>query len=268
MPGNVEQPTAVEVLQELGLKQYEARCFVALARIPHGTAKEISEVAEVPRTRVYDAVEALEAEGLVDVQQSSPQRFRAIPVGEAVGLLRRRFEARFETLDESLGALEPIEEEGLRERGNVWTTHGEASITDRAIQFVDAAESEVVLVVDGPGSFSEELLDRLGAATDRGVAIYVGALSETSYEQVRRAVPDAQVFESGLEWLQPQPGDEADEQIARLLMVDRETLLLSSVGSESAETAIWSEGVGNGLIVIARRLLATGLDESADPGRP
>ena len=38
-----------------------------------GTAKEIYNISEVPRTRVYDAIRVLEAEGLVEVQHSRPQ---------------------------------------------------------------------------------------------------------------------------------------------------------------------------------------------------
>jgi sugar-specific transcriptional regulator TrmB len=63
---------AVELLQQLGLKEYEARCFVGLTRVPSGTAKQLGEITDVPRTRVYDAVRVLEAQGLVEVQHSSP----------------------------------------------------------------------------------------------------------------------------------------------------------------------------------------------------
>ncbi|MFT4923715.1 MAG: sugar-specific transcriptional regulator TrmB, partial [Haloarculaceae archaeon] len=45
------QDEAIELLQELGLKEYEAKCFVALCRLPQGTAKDISEISDVPRTR-------------------------------------------------------------------------------------------------------------------------------------------------------------------------------------------------------------------------
>ena len=58
---------AVEVLQQLGLKEYEAQCFVGLSRLSTGTAKQLSEITDVPRTRVYDAVRVLEAKGLVVV---------------------------------------------------------------------------------------------------------------------------------------------------------------------------------------------------------
>lgn len=74
---------AIDLLQELGLKEYEARCFVALNQLPNGTAKEIREISDVPRTRVYDAIRVLESEGLVEVQQSSPQVYRAVEISEA-----------------------------------------------------------------------------------------------------------------------------------------------------------------------------------------
>jgi len=74
---------AVEVLQQLGLKEYEARCFVGLSRLNTGTAKQLSELTEVPRTRVYDAIRVLEAKGLVEIQHSSPRQFRAVPLDEA-----------------------------------------------------------------------------------------------------------------------------------------------------------------------------------------
>ena len=64
---------AIEVLQQLGLKEYEARCFVGLTRLTSGTAKQLSEQTEVPRTRVYDAIRMLEAQRLVEIQHSSPQ---------------------------------------------------------------------------------------------------------------------------------------------------------------------------------------------------
>lgn len=66
-------PEAVTLLEELGLKQYEARCFTALTQLSDATAKGISEISEVPRTRVYDAIRVLETQGLVEVQHSSPQ---------------------------------------------------------------------------------------------------------------------------------------------------------------------------------------------------
>jgi len=267
MTSDTSSSDPAAILRELGLKEYEAQCFVALTRIPYGSAKDISEIAAVPRTRVYDAVEQLQSYGLVDVQHSNPQQFRAIPTEEAVALLQRQFDQRFETLRGALDDLDPVGEETLDGGANVWSTSGTQAITRRATQFVDSAEEEIVFVIDGGGMelIPERLLDRLRTATERGVTVYVGALSAATYEEVQASVPEVEVFESELEWLQPQT-DEEVEHIGRLLLVDRGKVLLSSFSPQNSdsETAIWSDSVGNGLTIIGRRLLAAGLDRQAE----
>ena len=85
------------------------------------------------------------------------------------------------------------------------------------------------------------------------------------------AVPAADVFVSGLEWLGPgkMPGD--DTEIGRLLLVDRENFLVSSFTSAPGngrqdELAVFGSGFNNGLVTIARRLMVTGALPSADQG--
>ena len=69
------QSAAVEQLEQFGLSGYAARTFVALASFGTGTARDVSQVSEVPRTRVYDAIDELHDQGLVDIQQSSSKQF-------------------------------------------------------------------------------------------------------------------------------------------------------------------------------------------------
>ncbi|WP_321163696.1 helix-turn-helix domain-containing protein [Halorubrum lipolyticum] len=47
------------LLKELGFSEYEAYTFVYLLQLGTGTAKDVAEIGDVPRTRVYDAVDAL-----------------------------------------------------------------------------------------------------------------------------------------------------------------------------------------------------------------
>ena len=83
---------------------------------------------------------------------------------------------------------------------------------------------------------------------------------------MQSAVPGATTFVSGLEWLHGENTAEDDTAIGRLLLVDRGSMLVSSIMPESkAEQAIFGEGFGNGLIVIARRLMAEGLVPGRDP---
>ncbi|MFC7191329.1 TrmB family transcriptional regulator [Halocatena marina] len=94
------QPMAVELLQDLGMSQYEASIYVALLRLRGGTAREVSETTSVPRTRIYDAVERLQDRGLVDVQNNSPKQFQ--PVGRETTL--RHFRHKYDDTVTELAA--------------------------------------------------------------------------------------------------------------------------------------------------------------------
>ncbi|ODR80257.1 transcriptional regulator [Haladaptatus sp. W1] len=264
------------MLQQLGLKEYEARCFVALARLPKGTAKEISETSEVPRTRVYDAIRVLETKGLVEIQHSNPQQFRAVPIEEAAETLRQEYESRTDTLVEALTAIEPAESNGGDEEitHEVWALSGTTAITNRTQQLIDAAGREIVFIVGREDVVTDELLEQLQEALDTGLDVLIGTQTEDLREQVAEALPDANVFVSGLEWLHSSPLEvDDDTTISRLLLIDKNTILVSSVhetatGEIETEKAVFGRGFDNGIVVIARRLMATGLQPADDPETP
>ncbi|WP_231182861.1 helix-turn-helix domain-containing protein [Haladaptatus sp. DYF46] len=270
------QQQSIELLQQLGLKEYEARCFVALARLPKGTAKEISEVSEVPRTRVYDAIRVLETKGLVEIQHSNPQQFRAVPIEEAAETLRQEYESRTDTLVEALTAIDPEEPDGGDEEitHEVWALSGTTAITNRTQQLIDAAGREIVLIIGRNEVVTEELLEQLQEALGTGLDVLIGTQTGDVREQVAEALPDAEVFVSGLDWLNSSPLEADDETtISRLLLIDKNTILVSSVhetntGEIETEKAVFGRGFDNGIVVIARRLMATGLPRRQDPDVP
>ena len=255
------QQTAVELLQELGLKEYEARCFVALSRRPQGTAKDISEMSQVPRTRVYDAIEVLETTGLVEVQHSSPKQFRAVPVDEAVETIRSEYEKQIEALRQTLRGLEPVDAAAEREvTHEVWALGSATGIESRVSQLLDDANEEIIMILGDETSLSEDVAGHLQAAHDRGVDVVVGVEGAAS-ERVVRMLPDGSTFVSDIDWLghSALPGD--DTEIGRLLMVDRSSILVSSYTYDDGlegEQAVFGRGFDNGLVAIFRRLLTSG----------
>jgi sugar-specific transcriptional regulator TrmB len=256
---------AVEILQQLGLKEYEARCFVGLAQLPTGTAKQLSEITEVPRTRIYDAVRVLEAQGLVEVQHSSPQQFRAVPIAEAAETLRDQYESRVERLADALEQADTVDatsEESLQE---VWTITGTNAIANRADKLINSAANEVVLVLGDASLLTDQLIKRLNDL-DRGIDLLIGAVTESLQAQIHEAVPRATTFLSGLGWLRTEGGSEDGLMIGRLLLVDRSRILVSTIAADTNEEhAVFGGGLRNGFVVIARRLLAQGLIPERDP---
>ena len=256
---------AIEVLQQLGLREYEARCFVGLSRLQTGTAKQLSEMTEVPRTRVYDAVRVLEAQGLVELHHSSPQQFRAVPLDEATETLRDQYEDRVEQLHDALDTVEIVEQNDETPVQQVWAMSGRDAIENRADQLIEEASGEIVLVVGDESLLTEDLVASLNDVDD-GVDLLIGALTKSLHDRIQTAVPDATTFVSGLEWLHGEDASKDETAIGRLLLVDRSTILVSSIMPGSREEqAIFGEGFGNGLVVIARRLMAQGLLTARDP---
>ena len=183
MDSGTKQGQAVGILQELGLKEYEAKCFVALSRMPRGTAKEISETTDVPRTRVYDAIRVLEAKGLVEVQHSNPQQFRAVPIDEALQTLQDIHESQMDTLRETLEGMEPVEVDDDTPVQEVWALSDSQAIANRTQGLVEDATDEVVIVIGEDAVLTDQLVRQLERASER-ITVLIGALTEPTRNRI------------------------------------------------------------------------------------
>jgi sugar-specific transcriptional regulator TrmB len=252
--GGVEE--AVELLVDFGFTEYEAKCFVALVRVDSGTAKEVSEVADIPRARVYDSMESLGERGVVDVQASSPRRFRAAPVEDAIDSLERRFTDRLDRLESVLGRLGPPE--GRDSEGDVWVMEGEEAVGDRMVALLEGATEEALLAVADEELLTEDLLAALEAALDRGVAVTAGSPGEAVRETLSTAVPDATVVETWT-WWEEYPIQSG--AVSGVLMVDGDALLTSTdaptdLPGVRTHRAVWTDSEAAPLVGVLRPLLA------------
>lgn len=256
------QSAAVEQLEQFGLSSYAARTFVALASLGTATARDISQVSEVPRTRVYDAVDELHDRGLVDVQQSSPKQFWAISAETASRSFEHELRYRTETLRTALTELEPIERQ-VEQRG-VWTVDGQTPVTHRVVEFFESATEEIVYMTVEE-LLTDVLIDALSDAAARGVSVKLGGVSADVQARIQDEIPGAVMFESLWVWSETPAG--------RLMMIDgRKTLVSALVNGVDAtssdprsETAIWGEGETNSLVAVLKavftwRLNADDLD--------
>lgn len=262
---------AVELLQKLGLKEYESKVFVALAQLPKATAKEISDLSEVPRTRIYDAIRVLESKGLVETQHTNPQQFRAVATDEAVNILVNEYRSRTEHLRDALDGLEPISMEDETDvTHEVWALAGSGGIIERTASIIDEADSEVVLVLGHESVFTDDMRERLSDRLEAGIHVVVGCVSEELRQDVQAALPDSEVFVSELQWLASEQMD--DTKIGRLLLVDKSTILVSTfresdTDERMVEQAVFGRGFDNGLVTIVRRLMSSGLLQMNDPSQ-
>ena len=255
MPSKLE---AVESLMELGLTEYEARCFVALTQLSEGTAKEVSRIADVPQSRVYDIADRLHRKGVVDVQESDPRRYRVLSVERAMDRLQQEYS---ESLEAAAERLQELESRSTPSRG-VWEIAAQRDVVDRLLMHLEDAEEEVFLLVAEEGLLGGELLETLADAVDRDVTVYVEVPTEAARERFHDAVPDARVTVTDLH-VRSTVLDECEP--GRLALIDHETVVLSSlqeglVPDEHEETGLWGTGVGHGLVVWIRPFLERRLE--------
>lgn len=239
----------IDRFEELGLTGYEARTLVALARLETGTAREVAEMNEVPRTRVYEAAETLHDLGLVDIKHSTPQQYTVISRESIVRKLDSRRENTITEIGELIDQLGPAETRS--EQLGVWTVTGRDAVSQRLITFIQEADDRIVyMTVDE--LLTEAHLQDLRAAEERDVSIHLAGISGTVQERIQEVVPSAELFETLWEW--------SDTPAGSLMIADDDTALVSvrvddrSNGVE--ETAIWGSGQRNSLVVVLRSIFA------------
>jgi len=75
------------LLEKLGLTEYEAKTLNTLFKLKESEAPTISRTAQVPKTRVYDVLEKLIAKELIIEIKGRPKLYRAIDTEKAIDLL-------------------------------------------------------------------------------------------------------------------------------------------------------------------------------------
>lgn len=252
---------AAEALTKFGLTEYEARCFVALAQLPHGTAREIGQVADIPRSRVYETMERLQERGLVELHEADPKEYQSVTVDTALQILRSEYESYLDSAEDTLRGLEPTYKKA--EQG-VWAINTHEHVTGRVVDLLGDASDEVVLVVLEEELLDGAVLEALDEADDRGVAIHVGTDSGPVHERIEHADLQAEMFTTHLvDWFTEMGGS---PRIGRLVMVDRGPILVSALHEEELpgvpnETAVWTDGVDHGFATFAERVLTYELQE-------
>jgi sugar-specific transcriptional regulator TrmB len=225
----MNETDAVEALKRLGLTTYEARVFVALQKLGTGTASEVADIADVPRSQVYGAAEDLEGRGLVDVEQSNPTRYRPVDVEEARERLYRQLRSES---DEAFEYLESVRSEygaGEEESEAIWTVRGGANVASRATELLSEASESVLYGTDSVSRLEPSVRDAIADATDAGVSVTV--VSENA------AVLDA-AADLGARTVSVADRPTPDMGAARVVNADENAVLVSVPGDE--ETAFWS----------------------------
>lgn len=170
-------------LRDLGLSEYEARAYRALLQTGPITAKELSQVSEVPMGRIYDVLNSIEQYNLVRSQTASrPKKYVAVEPSTALDRLledkkrelaekENQYEEIVDELTTTLDSAEPHEE-------TFWTAAvGPEEVDDLLVERIAAADERVVMVASTVSqqfdidSLGERVAAALEEALDQGVEV-------------------------------------------------------------------------------------------------
>lgn len=186
MPTISKNSDAISNLRGLGLNEYEAKAYYALASSATCTAGELSTRAALPRPRVYDVLTSLQDQGFVVLRPGRPVKYSALPITEAIETLKKQKRAE---LEKQLTHYENVSKEmqskikagsltgAFSTEDNVWTLKGKDAINSKLASMLADAKTHVVVSSSQLGLQQKFKIhgELLKQARSRGVKIHIVA---------------------------------------------------------------------------------------------
>ncbi|MFH1181818.1 MAG: helix-turn-helix domain-containing protein [Candidatus Woesearchaeota archaeon] len=186
------QNESLHQLKDFGLNSYESKLWLALLSRGAATAGELSDIANVPRSRSYDVLESLEKKGFIMVKIGKPIRYMAVQPEHVIERVKKRIA---EEADERIGVISKIQESALLDELNLLhnsgaktidplelsgTIKGRKNIYSRLDIAAKQAEKEIIIstTADGLKRKSDIFKNTFRKAKSHGVKIKIIAPTE------------------------------------------------------------------------------------------
>lgn len=143
-------PERLKRLTAFGLTEYEARAYSALLELEVATAGKLAELARVPRTKIYGALEGLSEKRLVKLVPERPMRYVALPFSEYLDTVYGDLRAKTESIEAQRDALlEEFTPRGnirMEEDGAFVVLRGRSNVTSKLFDLITRTQGGFVLM--------------------------------------------------------------------------------------------------------------------------
>lgn len=157
----------IDQLIALGFTEYESKVYLALLREHPATGYQLSKVAGIPRSMVYEALGRLEARGAVlKTFEDKATLYRPVSPDTLLDRYEQESHTRIAELRAGLGPLYRKQDEG-----RLWNFSGRKEALQYAAEIIAGAVQELMLVLSDADV--DELRDLLAGAAERGVVLGV-----------------------------------------------------------------------------------------------
>ena len=200
----VIQKDFLNKLKDFGLNSYEAKLWAAILMRGVATAGELSDIANVPRSRSYDVLESLEKKGFVVMKLGKPIKYIAVPPIEVLDRVKKRIQEDAQTqsqlLDEvsKTGVIRELNQ--LHSKGLdivdptdlVGVVKGRKNLYAHLSALIKNAEKSVLILTTEEGFVRkhENLKSALQKAKDKGVKIRIASPTQKQQSNVMKQMGD------------------------------------------------------------------------------
>lgn len=160
----------VERFKSLGFNSYEAKVYIALLKKYPSTGYEVSQMADIPQSRAYDALKSLANEKIVISTDDKPQKYSPISPKELTQRFKRKINSTIEYLEKKLPDVKEDYNEPLH------TISGYENILDKLKEIIKNTKKTIYIEI-----WKEDfkLVEKeLREAYDRDVDVKIVALGE------------------------------------------------------------------------------------------
>jgi len=117
----IVQKDFLNKLRDFGLNTYESKLWTALLSRGISTAGELSDIANVPRSRSYDVLESLEKKGFIIMKLGKPIKYIAVPPNEVLERVKRKIK---DESDSQVKTINELRQGNVMEELNLLHTQG------------------------------------------------------------------------------------------------------------------------------------------------
>ena len=194
----IVQKEFLNKLKDFGLNTYESKLWTALLSRGISTAGELSDIANVPRSRSYDVLESLEKKGFIIMKLGKPIKYVAVQPSEVLERVKKKvvIEAESQTkILDSLKGSEILKELNLLHSQGVELVEptdlsgalkGRSNLYNHLEAMIKSAEQSIDLMTTAEGLLrkADTLKSLLQKAKERKVKIRIAAPVTKETEKV------------------------------------------------------------------------------------
>lgn len=131
----------VEKLKEIGFNTYEAKVYIALLKNYPATGYEVSKLANIPQSRVYDTLKVLEEKNIVASNNAKPVEYIPVKPKQILNGYKKKIDSTLNYLEKHL----PEVKDDYKEP--ILTISGKQNIQDKIVEVIRNAKREIYIEI-------------------------------------------------------------------------------------------------------------------------